>query len=325
MSIPLTLIGGYLGSGKTTLVNRVLSSPTVGRTAVVVNDFGAVNVDAALIVATGADTMALTNGCICCQITDDVQRTMSNLAARTDIDHVLCEVSGIGDPSQLGTWRTFPGFRPGPIVICADALVTPRRLADEFVADVVRRQIAAADLLLVTKADVATAEQVEATADACARIAPNAAIHTVTQRGFDPLLDRLCRWDSEDRTNEQVEDVDAQGTISTHSDLHRTVTVALSGEVHAQEVESVLELHAGGLIRAKGFVRDVNGWWRQLQLAGGTVSSTPLPEGANAPSQPEIVLIAVGTSAEQALTAAGNGLRALTERDVSHPTHIAYH
>ncbi|HLR43949.1 MAG TPA: GTP-binding protein, partial [Brevibacterium sp.] len=102
MAIPLTLIGGYLGSGKTTLINGLLASADAGRTAVVVNDFGDVNIDAALIAATGADTMELTNGCICCQITDDVRRTMSALASRDDIDHAVCEVSGIGDPAQLG-------------------------------------------------------------------------------------------------------------------------------------------------------------------------------------------------------------------------------
>ena len=149
---PLTLVGGYLGSGKTTLINRFLASPDAGRTAVVVNDFGDVNIDAALIRAAGADTLELTNGCICCQITDDVQTTMAGLAARTDIDRVICEVSGIGDPSQLGTWRSYPGFRPGPVVVCADAGATLRRLADEYVEDVVRGQIARADVVLVTKA-----------------------------------------------------------------------------------------------------------------------------------------------------------------------------
>ena len=66
-SKPLTLVGGYLGSGKTTLINRFLASPDAGRTAVVVNDFGDVNIDAALIRAAGADTLELTNGCICCR------------------------------------------------------------------------------------------------------------------------------------------------------------------------------------------------------------------------------------------------------------------
>ena len=321
MTIPLTLIGGYLGSGKTTLINSVLSSPKVGRTAVVVNDFGEVNVDSALIAATGADTMELTNGCICCQITDDVQRTMSTLAARTDIDQVLCEVSGIGDPAQLGTWRTFPGFYPGPIVICADALVTPRRLTDEFIADVVDRQIAAADLVLVTKADLATTEQVEATADACAQIARNAEIDTLTNGSFASLPDRLGRWKVDHDRRDQAEEAAPHGIGAAHSDVHRTVTVQLSAEVQAEAVESVLTHHVDRLSRAKGFARDANRRWRQLHLAGGTVSRSPLPTGAVAPSQPEIVLIAAGTNAEQSLATAGDELRALSQRAPSHLTH----
>src|SRR5699024_6696170 len=128
---PLTLVSGYLGSGKTTLINRVLAGGSLGRTAVVVNDFGTINIDAALIRSSGADTIELTNGCICCQISDDVQRTMGALAKRDDLDHVVCEVSGIGNPAQLGAWRTYPGFRPGGVVVCVDAESTVKRLRDE--------------------------------------------------------------------------------------------------------------------------------------------------------------------------------------------------
>src|SRR5699024_9285368 len=124
----LGIIGGYLGSGKTTLVNRLLAGILPGRTAVVVNDFGSVNIDAALIASATADTIELTNGCICCQITDDFAQTMAPLAQRADIDNVLCEVSGVGDPRQLGSWRSFPGFSVGPLLVCADSSSLRNRL-----------------------------------------------------------------------------------------------------------------------------------------------------------------------------------------------------
>ena len=150
----LSIVGGYLGAGKSTVVNRLLAGVLPGRTAVVVNDFGAVNIDASLISSRSEDTIELTNGCICCQITDDVQRTMTALARRSDLDHVVCEVSGVGDPGQLASWRRFPGFTAGPVLVCADATAIRRLLRDEFVGDTVARQLAAAETVLVTKTDL---------------------------------------------------------------------------------------------------------------------------------------------------------------------------
>ena len=72
--LPLTVIGGFLGAGKTTLVNRWLREAEGQRIAVLVNDFGALNIDAALIAGASGDTIALTNGCVCCQIGDDLSR-----------------------------------------------------------------------------------------------------------------------------------------------------------------------------------------------------------------------------------------------------------
>ena len=317
---PITLVGGYLGSGKTTLINRFLSSPRAGRTAVVVNDFGDVNIDAALIRASGADTLELTNGCICCQITDDVQRTMSGLAARADIDRVICEVSGIGDPSQLGTWQTFPGFRAGPTVVCADAMATEARLADEYVADVVRAQIAGADIVLVTKADLATADQVERVRARCAEIAPHARVEVLRGAGE---LGEESRVD----VAEVLADLGVGGLPHApsvppaadsptqtahhapgHADVHRTATVQLPADAHVDGVVRVLGEHAAALVRAKGFVRDDRGRWYEVQLAGGVVTAQPLPEGGAAPSQAELVLIAAGPDADRALSRAATEL-----------------
>lgn len=322
---PITLVGGYLGSGKTTLINRFLSSPRAGRTAVVVNDFGEVNIDAALIRASGADTLELTNGCICCQITDDVQRTMSGLAARTDIDRVICEVSGIGDPSQLGTWQTFPGFRAGPTVVCADAVATEARLADEYVEDVVRAQIAGADIVLVTKADLASVAQVERVRARCAEIAPHARVEVLRgdgERGEESrvdvaeLLEDLVA-DPSGGSQRPVSSAHRTGVRTDayppgpsgpsaadahHADVHRTATVRLPVDSRVDGVVRVLEEHASVLARAKGFVRDNQGSWHEVQLAGGVVSTQELPTGSAEPAQAELVLIAAGPDADRILS-----------------------
>lgn len=303
---PLTLVGGYLGSGKTTLINRFLASPEAGRTAVVVNDFGDVNIDAERIRAAGADTLELTNGCICCQITDNVQTLMAGLAQREDIDRVICEVSGIGDPSQLGTWRTFPGFRPGPVVVCADAGATRARLTNEYIEDVVRAQIARADVVLVTKAGVTDPDLVERTRAACAEIAPQAEV-LVTADDPTDLLAVLHRWEAADRAAPQVPDGPIHRRGAGHADLHRTLTVPLERTATAEAVAAVLTEAADLLVRAKGFIPDARGRWAEVQLASGAVTVDALPDYG--PARADLVLIAAGPQAAENLTRVAAALR----------------
>lgn len=313
---PLTLVSGYLGTGKTTLVNHVLASGALGRAAVVVNDFGSVNVDAALIRASGADTIELTNGCICCQITDDVQRTMTALAARDDLDHVVCEVSGIGNPTQLGAWRTYPGFRPGGVVVCVDAGVTLKRLRDEFVSDIVHAQIRAADLLVVTKADSVSDSQLTQVQERCAQIVGEVPVevvrdesNTAARRGgaWEPVLRGIVELVS-GRADGPAEGpahglagVGSGGDSATgsdglvgvpaaaadaHASAHTSMTVDLQEPVDVDRVVQVLEAHADDLVRAKGVVRAVDGTRVVVQLAGGVVTVRPVPEVPTGPGGP---------------------------------------
>ncbi len=312
MSIPLTLIGGYLGTGKTTLVNRLLRSPHADAVAVVVNDFGDISIDADLIAAAGADTLELSNGCICCQITDDVQQTMAALAARADIRHVICEISGVGDPGQLGAWRTYPGFCSGPVIVCLDALVTVQRLRDEFIADVITQQIAAADVLLITKTGLASPPQVEATRGAAAAISPHAQI--LTDEDASGWVDVLLQA-PESLTAAGAEAARERTAGSRlaprdrHAQVHETTTVRLAGAVELDRLAQALS--ASGLVRAKGFARDAAGQWHEVQLAGGRVRLSPAVRGDAAPAQ--IVLIASGPGAAEALTHTADRLQALPE------------
>lgn len=324
---PLTLIGGYLGTGKTTLVNHILSGGNYGRVAVVVNDFGSVNIDASLIRSTGADTLELTNGCICCQITDDVQRTMSALAARDDIDHVVCELSGIGDPAQLGRWRSYPGFRPGPVAICVDAAMTPRRLADEYVSDIVARQIAAADLLVITKTDLATPAQREASLRRCAQLASDASVHQTgpgEAAGAEAVIRELAERAKGGAAASPApgrQDREPEAGRSDHASAHASFTVALPGLNDVQRVVAVLRRHRSALVRAKGVIENDEGGWTRIQLAGGVVTAEPVsgdlterpaPDGVPEPKDPEssLVLIAAGPHAEQRLRFVADSLRA---------------
>jgi G3E family GTPase len=121
-SIPLTVIGGFLGAGKTTLVNHLLATAE-RRWGVLVNDFGAVNVDAALIAESGSDSVALANGCVCCAMGDDLGDALANLVARNPApEHVIVEASGVGDPWRIAQLALIePGFSLEPLVVLADA------------------------------------------------------------------------------------------------------------------------------------------------------------------------------------------------------------
>lgn len=152
--IPLTVIGGFLGAGKTTLVNHLLRTAT-RRYGVVVNDFGAIAIDAALIASRDGDTVALTNGCVCCGMTGDLGDGLVRLAARRPaIEHVIVEASGVSDPWCVAELALVePGFGLEPIVVVADASTLPGQLRDRWVADTVRGQLLAAEVIVLNKAD----------------------------------------------------------------------------------------------------------------------------------------------------------------------------
>ena len=98
----MTIIGGYLGAGKTTVINRLLSQEHGQRLAILVNDFGALNIDAELIDYHEGNTYGLSNGCVCCSITDDLGTTLAKVT-NTDNppDQVILETSGVAEPAKL--------------------------------------------------------------------------------------------------------------------------------------------------------------------------------------------------------------------------------
>lgn len=151
--LTLTVISGYLGAGKTTLINALLADPHGLRLMVMVNDFGAINIDKALIEAEDENVLALTNGCVCCTMGADLFMALGDVLDRTpQPDHLIIEASGIANPKAIAnTAIAEPDLRYAGIVTLVDALNITDLLSDALVAPQVHEQIAAADLLIQTK------------------------------------------------------------------------------------------------------------------------------------------------------------------------------
>jgi G3E family GTPase len=155
--LPMTVVSGYLGAGKTTLVNSILSGDHGMRIAVLVNDFGRIAIDDALI-AGSDDVIALANGCMCCQIGGDLYDAIDRiLRMRERFDHLLIETSGVADPARVAQIAIAePDLEMRRTVVLVDVVNFPDILADSRLNDTLLRQIRSADLILLTKVDAAT-------------------------------------------------------------------------------------------------------------------------------------------------------------------------
>ncbi len=161
--IPTTIIGGYLGAGKTTLLNHLLRHNDGQRLAVLVNDFGDINIDADLITSHDGETMQLANGCICCSMADGFLQALGQLRTRADgIDHIVIEASGVANPTKLAQYSAALQYAVDGIIVVVDAEHVRERAANKYVGETVIRQLQGADLLVLNKADLVSAEELAA-------------------------------------------------------------------------------------------------------------------------------------------------------------------
>jgi G3E family GTPase len=159
--IPVTVITGFLGSGKTTLISRILRDPAFGRTAVIVNEFGEIGLDHELIASSDDSVVSLNTGCLCCAVQTDLARTLMDLLERrtsgsVDYERVLIETSGLSDPAPvLQSIMTDGGVsathRLPYIVTLVDTIHGEATLRDHTEA---RYQVALADQVLISKTDL---------------------------------------------------------------------------------------------------------------------------------------------------------------------------
>jgi G3E family GTPase len=158
MDLPVTVIGGYLGAGKTTLVNHLLRHANGLRYAVLVNEFGDLSIDSDLIEAEEDGMISISGGCVCCAFGGDLIGALDDmLAMQPRPDHVLIEASGVALPASVATTvGMMQGMRADGIVVLADADQVQQNAANPYLSDTITRQLAQADIVLLTKADLAT-------------------------------------------------------------------------------------------------------------------------------------------------------------------------
>ncbi len=180
--IPVTVIGGYLGAGKTTVLNHILRENAGVRLAVLVNDFGAINIDADLIESQDGDTLNLTNGCICCSLADGLATALLSIGERPlPPERVVIEASGVADPFKIAQYGHMPGFRLDGVIVLADAENIQKRAADKYMGRQVVQQLHGADLLVLNKIDLVSDEQRRRVRDWLRSLVPGIRILEVTQ------------------------------------------------------------------------------------------------------------------------------------------------
>ena len=161
--IPLTIISGFLGSGKTSLLNHLLTQSAGRRITAMVNDFGALNIDAELIAAKHGNQITLANGCVCCSIGDDLMRSFMEVMQQSPLpDHIIIEASGVAEPSRIAGFAAVDRqLRLDGIVTLVDAGAHGTHAKDPYLSDNYNKQIEAAHLLLISKPDLVDAATLE--------------------------------------------------------------------------------------------------------------------------------------------------------------------
>lgn len=274
--IPVTVIGGYLGAGKTTLVNNLLRQADGLRLTVLVNDFGELPIDQDLIEGRDGDVLSVAGGCICCSYGSDLMASLVDVGKwEPRPDHLLIEASGVSLPLSIAQSVSLVShYGIEGVIVLADAETVRAHGQDRYLADTIAAQLTAADLVILNKIDLVSAESIAETWRWLAEVAPDSRVIEAVKAEvpFSKLLtigiNRTTEIAPDERHQQRV-----QGFSTASFEIDRPIVPeALAKGLAAQEL---------GLIRSKGFVRAPNGCLHIIQTVGArwTVTDAASDDG----------------------------------------------
>ncbi len=266
----MTFISGYLGAGKTTLINELLA--TADRPiAVLVNDVGAINIDARLIKRRHGDTIELTDGCVCCSLSDGFGVAIDQIRGRPEPpDHLVVELSGVADPSRVLPWSRSVGFMLDGVVTLVDVDQLVERMAESIPAHTIEAQLAAADLVLLTKVDLVDATTIDAASRIVADIAPDTPILK------EPTTSSAALLNLGSRRGTELSELPAP----TLFDRHVTERLPLPDDTGRVGLKRIVDELPADVVRAKGISVAADGsvWLAQVVGRRRAVSELPAAE-----------------------------------------------
>ena len=258
--IPVTVVTGFLGAGKTTLIRRFLNSPEGQGTAVIVNEFGAVGIDDALLREAAEETVLLGNGCLCCITRTDLQVALRRLVFDRErgtvpyFARVVIETSGLADPAPIlqtfSTDRALGGEFHVDVVLAVIDAVNGEGTLDGAVE--ARKQAILADRLIVSKTDLAAPVVVERLTERLRRLNPRAVIDIAVAGALE--ASRVIEPVAQERSSFVAEAAHGDGILSFVLERERPI----AWPVFARAMETLIALRGADLLRVKGLI-DVAG------------------------------------------------------------------
>jgi len=296
VSLPLTVIGGYLGAGKTTVLNHLLGNNNGLRIAALVNDFGDINIDADLIASTDGETIALTNGCACCTLADGLTTALAALRERSEnFDHIVIESSGVADPLKIGQIGAAFGFPLFGVTVVVDAEMVRAHSTDKYVGETVMRQLGSADLLIVNKSDLVAPSELASLQAWLADTVPDTPGLTTRGGRIDTAI-LLAPLSVSDTSAAPAGSHDSFDSWSFRTDA----------PLRRSDVDAFLTGLPPGVVRAKGILRLADDTTNSylLQRVGRRTSLLPLDAvSAEDPADTRLVVIGVPGSIDGELFA----------------------